>query len=46
MNAAELFTRSTDGYDRLVRAIGDNQWTNPTPATEWNVRMLVNHIVS
>jgi uncharacterized protein (TIGR03086 family) len=46
MNAAELFTRSIDGYDRLVRAIGDDQWTNPTPATEWDVRSLVNHIVA
>jgi uncharacterized protein (TIGR03086 family) len=46
MNAAELFTRSTDWYDRHVRAIGDDQWTNPTPATEWDVRTLVNHIVT
>jgi uncharacterized protein (TIGR03086 family) len=46
MNAAELFTRSVAGYDKLVRAIGDDQWANPTPATEWDVRALVNHIVA
>jgi uncharacterized protein (TIGR03086 family) len=45
MNAAELFTRSTQEYDKLVREIGDDQWTNPTPSTEWDVRALVNHIV-
>ncbi|MGH2750097.1 MAG: TIGR03086 family metal-binding protein [Actinomycetota bacterium] len=46
MNAAELFTRSTDEYDRRVRAIDHDQWTNPTPNTEWDVRTLVNHLVS
>lgn len=45
MNAAELFTRSTDEYDKRVQAIGRDQWTNPTPATEWDVRALVNHLV-
>jgi uncharacterized protein (TIGR03086 family) len=33
----------TRGY---VRAIGDGQWGDPTPCEDWDVRTLVNHIVS
>lgn len=29
--------------DRL-RAIGEDQWSAPTPCTEWTVRDLVNHV--
>ncbi len=37
--------RSTGTTDSSGRSV-TTQWTNPTPATEWNVRALVNHIVS
>jgi uncharacterized protein (TIGR03086 family) len=30
----------------VVAGIGDDQWSLPTPCGEWNVRELVNHIVS
>ncbi len=30
----------------IVAGIGDDQWALPTPCAEWNVRELVNHIVS
>jgi uncharacterized protein (TIGR03086 family) len=32
--------------DRLVAEVGDDQWRLPTPCEDWDVRELVNHIVS
>jgi uncharacterized protein (TIGR03086 family) len=40
----ELFTRATDGFSRHVHAVRGNQWNDPTPCTDWDVRMLVNHV--
>lgn len=31
--------------DRHVHRISDDQWTSPTPCTEWDVRALVDHLV-
>ena len=39
-----LFQRAADGFGRHVHAVGDGQWHDPTPDTEWDVRMLVNHV--
>lgn len=29
-----------------MKTVGDNDWGNPTPCTEWDVRALVNHLVN
>lgn len=42
----DLFQRALDRYGRLVHAVRDEQWHDETPCTEWDVRMLVNHLVS
>jgi uncharacterized protein (TIGR03086 family) len=39
------FARSVEHFGRKVHAVGDGQWTNATPCTEWDVRALVNHLV-
>ncbi len=41
----DLYRRARAEFDRRVAAIGDDQWDNPTPCTDWNVRALVNHLV-
>lgn len=46
MNAAEIHRRATEEFGRRVTAIGEDQWGDPTPCTEWDVRTLVNHLVS
>jgi len=41
---AGLFRRAVEGFGRHVHAVGPGQWHDPTPDTEWDVRMLVNHV--
>ncbi|MGH3768171.1 MAG: TIGR03086 family metal-binding protein [Pseudonocardiaceae bacterium] len=33
-------------FDRRVRAIQPDQWGNPTACAQWDVRELVNHVVT
>ena len=42
----DLYARALDDFGRTVHAVRDDQWTNPTPCSEWDVRALVNHLVS
>lgn len=44
--SGDRFRRAVDEFDRRVSAIADDQWSDPTPCRDWNVRDLVNHIVS
>lgn len=41
---ADLYVRAVDEFDKRVREIADDQWSDPTPCDEWNVRDLVNHV--
>jgi uncharacterized protein (TIGR03086 family) len=41
---ATAFRRASEGFVERARQIGRDQWSAPTPCTEWNVRMLVNHV--
>lgn len=41
----ERFGRATAQFGDLVHQIKDDQWTNPTPCSDWDVRALVNHLV-
>ena len=45
MDLAELFGRGVDAFTGRVGQIGPDQWTAPTPCTDWDVRTLVNHVV-
>lgn len=39
-----LFQRAADGFGGHVHAVGPDQWHDPTPCTDWDVRTLVNHV--
>ena len=41
----ELFNRATQEFDTRVHAVRSEQWGDPTPDTDWDVRALVNHLV-
>jgi uncharacterized protein (TIGR03086 family) len=42
----ELHARALARFGEKVEAIRDDQWHAPTPCSEWDVRDLVNHLVS
>ena len=46
MNLPDIHARALDDTGRIVGAIKDGQWHDATPTTEWDVRQLLNHIVS
>lgn len=43
-NVAELLELAIQQAGAKVAAIGDGQWSNETPCSEWNVRDLVTHM--
>jgi uncharacterized protein (TIGR03086 family) len=42
----DLYARALDAFGEKVHAIRGDQWSNPTPCSEWDVRALVNHVAS
>jgi uncharacterized protein (TIGR03086 family) len=46
MAVQDDFTRAVQHFGEKVHAVGDDQWTNETPCTDWDVRALVNHLVN
>ena len=46
MDVADLHRRCVESWRSRLDLVDDWQWTLPTPCTEWDVRALVNHVVS
>lgn len=44
MEAGELFHRTVQRWQEIVRGVGDDQWSRPTPCEGWDVTALVNHV--
>jgi uncharacterized protein (TIGR03086 family) len=45
MDVVELHNRTVRNFARLVQEVGPDQWSDPTPCSDWDVRTLVNHVV-
>ena len=43
---AELHDKALEATGRIVSRVRANQWQELTPCADWNVRELVNHVVS
>jgi uncharacterized protein (TIGR03086 family) len=41
----ERYTTVAEGFGVRLAGIGPNQWSDPTPCTDWTVRDLVAHVV-
>lgn len=46
MELLETYRRSLADFTEWVAQVGPGQWTAPTPCPSWDVRTLVNHVVS
>jgi uncharacterized protein (TIGR03086 family) len=46
MDIRMAYRQALDGFGTTVAAVGDGQWRDPTPCTDWDVRTLVNHVVN
>jgi uncharacterized protein (TIGR03086 family) len=45
MDVVELHNQTVANFARLVNEVGPDQWSQPTPCEDWDVRTLVNHVV-
>jgi uncharacterized protein (TIGR03086 family) len=45
VDVRDFHSRAAEAFGARVMAVGEGQWTLPTPCTEWNVRDLVHHLV-
>jgi uncharacterized protein (TIGR03086 family) len=45
MALTEMYRRSVDAFLERVARVRADQWHDPTPCADWDVRTLVNHIV-
>lgn len=44
-DVAARYLGALDEVDRHVRRITSGRWSDPTPCTEWDLRMLLDHLV-
>jgi uncharacterized protein (TIGR03086 family) len=45
MDITELHRRAAEAFAHKVHSVGAEQWNQPTPCSDWDVRALVNHVV-
>lgn len=43
---SERYGRVADGFGRRLSGVETDQWSSPTPCTDWDVRDLVHHVLA
>ena len=46
MDIIDRYEEAATGFTARLDAVTDDQWTNPTPCTDWDVRELVDHVIA
>ena len=46
MDLIDRYKEAADGFTDRLDAVDDEQWANPTPCTDWDVRQLVDHVIT
>ena len=46
MDIIDRYDEAATGFTARLDAVTDDQWTNPTPCTDWSVRELVDHVIA
>lgn len=44
MDIAELHRRTVESWRSRLEGVAEDDWSRPTPCSEWDVRALVNHV--
>lgn len=45
MDTMDRYTRSQDGFDRIVAAVPHDRWDAPSACSEWSARDVLGHVV-
>ncbi|MFL6243650.1 MAG: TIGR03086 family metal-binding protein [Acidimicrobiia bacterium] len=46
MDIIQRYEEAATGFTARLNAVTDDQWANPTPCTDWDVRELVDHVIA
>jgi uncharacterized protein (TIGR03086 family) len=46
MDIIDRYEEAATGFTARLDAVTDDQWANPTPCTDWDVRQLVDHVIA
>ena len=45
MDLVDRYAEAAAGFTARLDAVADDQWSNATPCTDWDVRQLVDHVI-
>ncbi|HEY7222059.1 MAG TPA: TIGR03086 family metal-binding protein [Micromonosporaceae bacterium] len=46
LGSVERFVAASNGFARVLRVVGSDQWAARTPCSEWDIRALANHVAA
>jgi uncharacterized protein (TIGR03086 family) len=46
VDLVDRYEEAAAGFTSRLDAVADDQWSDPTPCTDWDVRQLVDHVIT